>query len=141
SEDRGIGCRDFVADGNKLLNLCRDWLAAALAGPEMLLVSDLAARRSFYLGRSEVSVGEFNTYCRLSGDCQPLAEAEGLPATGISAAAVYRYAGWLSKVTGQRYRLPTNREWLLAAENGGANAYCGDSSVLRTARAGRSDDL
>jgi formylglycine-generating enzyme required for sulfatase activity len=55
--------------------------------------------------------------CVADGACRPPADsATGrLPVTGVSYADAVAYAGWLSRATGQFWRLPTDVEWSFAA--------------------------
>ncbi len=45
------------------------------------------------------------------------------PVVGISAADAESYAEWLSSQTGEKYRLPTDDEWEVAARAGTVNVY------------------
>ncbi len=91
----------------------------------------------FYLGKTEVTWDEYLLYCdfdnpeRQAGkgvdgisrpskpleDVAPYDRDWGLgrrPAVGMSWNAARRYCEWLSKITGRKFRLPTEAEWLLA---------------------------
>ena len=39
---------------------------------------------------------------------------KGMPALGMSFPSAAVFAGWMSEVTGKRYRLPTEAEWVYA---------------------------
>lgn len=64
----------------------------------------------------QVSAGDY-ARCVAAGPCKPAADpaAATLPVTGASFADANAYAGWLSRVTGQFWRLPTDAEWSFAA--------------------------
>ena len=74
----------------------------------------------FAISRYEISVADYNNYCRLSRQCAGLSGQDPrLPVTDVSIAEARSYASWLSKTTGFDYRLPTEAEWVHAAEAGG----------------------
>lgn len=66
--------------------------------------------------KRQVTRGEFDR-CVAAGACKALdaASVPELPAVGISFDDAVAYAAWLSAETGERWRLPTDREWALAA--------------------------
>jgi formylglycine-generating enzyme required for sulfatase activity len=51
----------------------------------------------------------------MTSECAPIAGSNKLPVTGISKAQADAYAAWLSRISGARYRLPTDNEWEFAA--------------------------
>jgi len=94
---------------------CRDRLTASDSGPELVVVK--AGNVSpFAITRTEISINDFNLYCKLYRRCvvQP---ASDLPMTGIDLQQARFYARWLSKMTGYQYRLPTLQEWQLAGRD------------------------
>lgn len=72
--------------------------------------------RSFDIMKRQVTRGEY-TRCVAAGACKRLDGngAPDLPATAVSWDDATAYALWLSQQTGQIWRLPTDREWALAA--------------------------
>jgi formylglycine-generating enzyme required for sulfatase activity len=72
--------------------------------------------RPFNIMKRQVTRGEYGR-CAAAGACKPLdgTGAEELPATGVSWDDATAYALWLSQETGEVWRLPTDREWALAA--------------------------
>ncbi len=103
---------------------CYDMLAERQKGPLMVVVpAGGGSPKPFAIGKYEVSIGDYNAYCRLSHHCQPITgQDEALPATGISAKDAEAYAKWLSATTGNRYRLPTEKEWVYASTAKGVSA-------------------
>jgi len=124
---------------------------------------------SFYLGKYEVTMAEFQTFVssmryktvaenvgtgKLYSDSvgdfidssginwrfddhgkpRPLNEYNNYPVTQVSWDDATEYCKWLSKLTGNHYRLPTEAEWEYAA--GGGNA----SKTIRTKWPGTSNE-
>ena len=113
-------------------------------GPEMIVVPAQAAfggktytiRNAFALGRHEVTRGEYAQFVRATGRAaaacrKPLqpwsliarldwrdpgfTQNDRHPVVCVSWTDANAYAQWLSQRTGQRYRLPSQAEWLHAA--------------------------
>jgi serine/threonine protein kinase len=101
-------CRDTAADGSKT--------------PALVVVPALGEQKPFAIGKYEVTVEEFNSFCRSSGRCSPVAGAGNLPATQVAYSQAQAYADWLSKKTGKSYRLPSRAEWIHAARAGAEQA-------------------
>ncbi|MBZ8132970.1 nitrate reductase [Afifella sp. IM 167] len=70
----------------------------------------------FFVMRRQVTRGEYGA-CVSAGACRALDTAgePDLPATGISFEDANTYAAWLSRRTGEVWRLPSDREWRLFA--------------------------
>ena len=71
--------------------------------------------RPFAIGRYEVNFTDWQHYAEATSTAMPDNEGWGLsaqrPVIHVSWHQALAYSQWLSKVTGQRYRLPTEAEW------------------------------
>lgn len=76
----------------------------------------IAADRPLTIMRRQVLRGEYDA-CVAADACRPLdaATPADRPAVGLSHDDATAYADWLSRATGETWRLPTDREWALAA--------------------------
>jgi len=112
----------FAGYGRRSKATCYDLLDSKDKGPAMVVVpAGGQIKKPFAIGKYEVSVSDYNIYCRLSGACKPnTSRAADLPVTGIPVAQAIKYAAWLTKTTGFTYRLPKDSEWLYAANANGA---------------------
>jgi len=111
---------------------CYDLLNGKQRGPIMVVVPAGGGSATPYaIGRYEISVGDYNTYCRLSSKCKPLSgKNTKLPLNNISLQTAQAYAEWLSKKTGHNYRLPREEEWLHAARAKGRQPAGSDFNCL-----------
>ena len=74
--------------------------------------------RPFALGKYPVTVGEWKQ-CVAAGSCADIGSgADDRPVTNVSYDDAQSYLGWLAKVTGKPFRLPTEAEWEYAARGG-----------------------
>jgi formylglycine-generating enzyme len=73
---------------------------------------------AFYIGKFPITNAEFSEFSGVTNS------NENLPVTHISWFDAVEYCKWLSSISGQRYRLPTEAEWEYAARSGQAeNVY------------------
>jgi formylglycine-generating enzyme required for sulfatase activity len=123
--------------------LCQDPLTIGGFGPAISLISvapfpmgstaaaeerpvrTVTLAKPFGLSMYEISQREFRTYCMATGRTCPPQPAEGdeLPVVNVTWNEARGYAEWLSSVTGQRYRLPSEAEWEFAARAGETAIY------------------
>jgi formylglycine-generating enzyme required for sulfatase activity len=90
-------------------------------------VHQVSIGKPFYLGRREVTFQEWDA-CADDGGCNYRPDDRGLgrgmrPVTDVNWNDVGVYVAWLSRKTGQTYRLPSESEWEYAARSGGTTTY------------------
>jgi len=79
--------------------------------------------RPFAMGKYPATVGEWKA-CVAAGSCADIAAgSDDQPVTNASYDDAQAYLGWLAKVTGKAFRLPTEAEWEYAARAGRRSKY------------------
>lgn len=79
-------------------------------------LAEIRLKKSLTIMRNQVTRGDYER-CVAAGACDPL-DTKGdpaLPLGGVNFNDAVTYAAWLSEETGEQWRLPTDREWALAA--------------------------
>ena len=90
--------------------------------------------RAFAIGRYCVTADEFQRYAEACGHIWPdhLVRTEARqPVTNVSRADATGYLAWLSELSGQHYRLPTEAEWEYAARGGTSSRYSWGDEMRR----------
>jgi len=96
--------------------ICKDGLKVGGDGPTMVVIPSGNKIKAFAMGKYEISIAEYNHYCIESKACNANSKTQhSLPVTNISISNIKKYIKWLSKQTGKKYRLPTQSEWVYAA--------------------------
>ncbi|MCU7504634.1 MAG: formylglycine-generating enzyme family protein [Ignavibacteria bacterium] len=80
---------------------------------------------SFAIAQYEVSFEEYDRFCEITN--RPKAEDNGWgrgkrPVINVSWTDAVEYCRWLSSMTGEKFRLPTEAEWEFAAKGGNKNS-------------------
>ena len=84
-------------------------------GPRLVIIpGNEGLLSSFVMTRHEITIGEFNLYCKSSRKCKPVRGKSKLPVTNVPAKQMKGYAAWLSSKSLYTYRLPTLQEWMYA---------------------------
>jgi serine/threonine protein kinase len=97
--------------------VCRDKIRGVGEGPSMVVIPGNARIKTFAIGKYEISVREINEFCKISRSCTLLNDVDNsLPAVNINIHVAQNYVHWLSRLTKQKYRLPTIEEWIYAAK-------------------------
>ena len=104
--------RKLVGRGDRNQRWCSDRLSEGGDGPQLVVIPPMTVKSHKYaISRAEITVNEYNFYCRSVG-CGVLNNEEGrLPATNLTIDQARAYANWLSGQSGQKYRLPSVQEW------------------------------
>ena len=87
----------------------------------------IRVRRPFAIGRFEVTRDEW-MLCVAAGACKHTPDDHGwgtdrMPVINVDHRMVHNYTAWLSAMTGQTYRLPSEAEWEYAARAGSKKNY------------------
>ena len=85
--------------------------------PVLVVMPAKAGTKGFAIGKYEVSVDEFNDFCKQTKSCSVASATDvSLPATNITYANAVAYTKWLSEKSNRKYRLPSFNEWQYAAK-------------------------
>lgn len=82
--------------------------------------------KTFAMSIKEVTYGEYDVFAKATGRRRPNSQGldrETHPVSDVSWDDALAYANWLSKQTGQKYRLPSEAEWEYAARGGQSSSY------------------
>jgi formylglycine-generating enzyme required for sulfatase activity len=131
---------------------CRDALAGGGLGPSMIVVDKgvfemgsaqiaqeepvhpVTFAKPFAIAEHETSQAEYRAFCSQAGrtcEAQPW-QGDDYPVVRVSWQDARDYAAWLSRATGNRYRLATEAEWEYAARGGGAALYPSGEALAQT---------
>ncbi|HWG29151.1 MAG TPA: protein kinase [Steroidobacteraceae bacterium] len=119
-----IACSDRLAGyGRRRQAVCYDTFSGGGRGPDMVVIpAGGGSAKAFALGRTEVSNADYAIFCTRTGHCPAPSGQPDYPVINISLDDAKAYVKWLSQVTGESYRLPTDSEWTYAVTAQGGNA-------------------
>lgn len=99
---------------------CSDPLPNGAKGPVMVVVPSPQEGKDIAITQYEITYDDVSDYCTVTGNCNANAYSDNfLPISNVNIEFAENFAGWLSAVTGEKYRLPSYDEWLLAAKADG----------------------
>ncbi|MFV0268078.1 MAG: formylglycine-generating enzyme family protein [Draconibacterium sp.] len=100
---------------------------------------------SFYISKYEITYEQYDIFCEHTGHEKPLDfdwGRDNRPVAYVNWHDAMAFCKWLSEISGQIYRLPTEAEWEYAAK-GGVNSkgyiYAGSNNVDKVAWVFRDD--
>jgi len=150
-ESRGIAAHGDqpalieLAPGSARYRVAGDFTRAGRPAEAPLVTVEIAQPLAIMKG--QVSVADYRR-CVAEGACRALpddAAAADRPAVAVSWRDADAYAAWLSRKTGETYRLPTDEEWAYAAgsrwQDDGVPVDVNDPSRRSLARYERESDL
>lgn len=112
-------CRKELADSQA--PFCRDLLVTADAGPELLVLAAKTGKeqRLFAISVHEISQGQFQRFCaHRAARCRTQERGKDDDAVvNVTWDEAQQYLQWLSEMSGQTYRLPSEAEWQQAASD------------------------
>lgn len=76
---------------------------------------------NFYISKFEITVKQYEEFCEKTGRNMPESDSEwrdNHPMTYVGWEDAKEYCNWLSELTGDNYRLPTEAEWEYVAKGG-----------------------
>ena len=116
--------RELAGLGKRLSGICFDMLSSDTRGPLLVVIpAEDSSRGAFAIGKFEVTVEEFNAFCKQASACDVDTQSRrNLPRSNVSKDDIDQYLAWLSAETKVSYRLPSIAEWRFAATADGQQA-------------------
>ena len=130
----GLGARGKRA-------ICKDTLKSKISGPELVVIPANSKLETFAIGKYEVSIAEYNFYCKDSNKCTTKPSDNQQPLFGLSIRDAESYLSWLSQQSGKKYRIPEKQEWLHAARSRGRKLDPNRNCALSTRGFEKGDNL
>jgi len=87
---------------------------------------EIVIKQPFYIGVFPVTYNEFGRYCSATNRLLPYDGDFGMdnrPVINVTIEDTLGYCHWLSGITGDKYRLPTENEWFYAANAGNSKLF------------------
>ncbi|WP_370981203.1 protein kinase [Agaribacterium sp. ZY112] len=95
---------------------CQDRLPGGQKGPSLVVVPS-PSDKPIAIAKFETSYNDVALFCQATAKCDARKySGNSMPVHNVDFAFAKAYAQWLTKMTGNTYRLPSRSEWLLSAK-------------------------
>lgn len=114
----GIYCQESVINPPALVFAEGGYFRMSVLSETGDTVFETDSISSFYIGKYEITIGQYREFCQATGYQQLTGGNDREPVVNVSARDAEAYCAWLGKTYGGVWRLPNSKEWKYAARGG-----------------------